>query len=441
MQALSDTEGHLGAPTVVAIEMGYGHLRPARSLANALGVGVFHADRAPLADEQEQKGWQTLRRVYETTSRISGTSRVAQAALDGLTSIPSLYPLRDLSARTPGVHLLEYAARRGLGSTMVSYLQERNSPLLTTFYSPAVFADYHGYDRIYCVVTDSDVNRVWAPFQPRTSKVHYFAPSGRVVRRLRAYGVPQDHIELTGFPLPHELLGGPDLPVLKNNLRRRIARLDSKGVFRRQFHEELQAAFGGVIEDGQPPHLAFAVGGSGAQAEMPDEFLPSLKPMLDAGQLRLTLVAGARHEVKEQFEQQLIRHGIRASADSPVHVLYEDDVDRYFARFDELLADVDILWTKPSEMTFYGGLGIALLLAPPVGRHEYYNRRWARENVAGVKQRDTEHAGEWLREWLSDGTLAMSAWAGYKRLPSLGLYRIVERLTSEGFPEHEHAAG
>ena len=40
-----------------------------------------------------------------------------------------------------------------------------------------------------------------------------------------------------------------------------------------------------------------------------------------------------------------------------------------------------MLWTKPSEMTFYAALGIPLILAPPLGAHERYNRRWALETA------------------------------------------------------------
>jgi hypothetical protein len=66
------------------------------------------------------------------------------------------------------------------------------------------------------------------------------------------------------------------------------------------------------------------------------------------------------------------------------------------------------------------------VLAPPVGVHERYNRRWAREGGAGLKQREARFAAEWLVDWLADGLLAGAAWAGYLHLPKLGLYRILE---------------
>ena len=40
-----------------------------------------------------------------------------------------------------------------------------------------------------------------------------------------------------------------------------------------------------------------------------------------------------------------------------------DDFDAYWHAFNGTLADVDVIWTKPSEMVFYAGLGIPLILA------------------------------------------------------------------------------
>jgi glycosyltransferase involved in cell wall biosynthesis len=414
----------------VAIDMGYGHLRPARSLASALGEPVLQADRPPLADAEEQRRWAALRRLYEGISRISGLPLIGpplRSVLNTATHIPHLHPFRDLSSPTLGVKLLERSGREGLGQTMVAYLQEQDMTLLATFYSPAVLADYHGYDRVFCIVTDSDVNRVWAPIAPATSKIHYFAPSGRVVRRLRSYGVPKQQIELTGFPLPHGLVGGLDAPVLRRNLAARLSRLDPLGTFRKQYRADLEA-FDPLPTPDAPPHLVFAVGGAGAQSELPQRFLPSLSETLKAGELRLTLVAGSRADVRKRFETQIAAARLESRIGINLAVLYEADTDRYFERMDSLLASTDVLWTKPSELVFYAGLGIPLLLSDPVGIHEVYNRRYARENGAALKQRDPDVIGERLRELLEDGHLATAAWAGYRRIPHRGLYEIQKRL-------------
>jgi hypothetical protein len=103
-------------------------------------------------------------------------------------------------------------------------------------------------------------------------------------------------------------------------------------------------------------------------------------------------------------------------------------LDAYFPRFNALLAETNVLWTKPSEMTFFSALGLPLILSWPVGVHERYNRRWAIENGPGLKQRDPAHASYWMREWLNDGTLAGAAWTGFVRMPKFGLYQILERV-------------
>jgi hypothetical protein len=120
------------------------------------------------------------------------------------------------------------------------------------------------------------------------------------------------------------------------------------------------------------------------------------------------------------------RAGMEGLLGDALTILRAPTFPEYYARFNALLAETDVLWTKPSELTFYGALGLPLVLAPPVGVHERYNRRWAREGGAGLKQREARFAGEWLMDWLADGLLAAAAWAGYMRLPKFGLERIVE---------------
>ncbi|HEY0782778.1 MAG TPA: hypothetical protein VGE98_10005, partial [Thermoanaerobaculia bacterium] len=58
-------------PLVASVEMGYGHLRAAHALADALATEVVHVDQPPLVDAEEQRLWRALRRLYEFTSRSS----------------------------------------------------------------------------------------------------------------------------------------------------------------------------------------------------------------------------------------------------------------------------------------------------------------------------------------------------------------------------------
>jgi hypothetical protein len=173
--------------------------------------------------------------------------------------------------------------------------------------------------------------------------------------------------------------------------------------------------------------VTFCVGGAGAQTEIAARFLPALRPEVEGGRLKVALVAGIRPDVRDRFRDLVARHGLEGS----VEVLFEPQVLAYFRAFNALLARTDVLWTKPSELTFFGALGLPLVLSRPVGVHEWYNRRWARESGAGLKQRDARYAAQWLREWLEDGILASAAWSGFTRLPKFGLYRIA-KLVQEG---------
>src|SRR5579864_4322220 len=191
-----------GQPIVAAVEMGYGHLRAAQALASALGTTVLHADRPPLAGEEEVRLWRSGRRLYEATARASQLPLVGaplRALLDSLTSIPHLYPKRDLSAPTLQALSLDRLVRKGLGAGLVERLKETGAALLTTYFATAVLADAHGCAPVYCVVTDVDLNRVWVPKNPRRSRIVFLTPTRRALKRLRAYGVRRSQIELTGF--------------------------------------------------------------------------------------------------------------------------------------------------------------------------------------------------------------------------------------------------
>lgn len=425
------------SPEVVSVEMGYGHLRAALPLIDALGGTLLYADEPPLCDPEEQRLWGYLRRAHELLSKptqlTSWLGIDPTQWMDRLTNIPPLYAQRDQTHPNAGTRALDFLITRGLGRGLVEHLQATGVPLVTTFYAPAIVADRAGIDRIYCVVTDADINRVWAPKRGQHSRIRYFAPSPRVIRRLQAYGVPRDRITMTGFPLPVELLGGRDLGVLRKNLARRLVRLDPCGVFRELFRYDVEHEFGQLPadEEGARPRLLFAVGGAGAQAEMAFEFLPSLRDAIVAGHLEVTLVAGIRSEVVETFTQAIERAGLGSHLERGVSILHAPTFEGYYRRFNEALADTDILWTKPSELSFYAGLGIPLVLAKPVGSHERFNRRWLRDQGVALKQRALKHTIGWLDEWLNDGTLAAAAWSGFVRLPKDGTYQIVARIQAE----------
>ncbi len=433
--------------TVVAIDMGYGHLRPAHAVAEALGVPVLEVDRAPLAKDKDQKLWSYVRHYYEWASRASqlkGVGWPIRNLLERATEINDLYAQRDQSKPTMGVRLLSLLIDRGLGSGLVDYLRERNLTLVTTFFMPAIAADRLGYDKIFCIVTDSDINRVWAPLLAHRTKIRYLVPTQRARRRLRAYGVPESQIHVTGFPLPHALVGGAGMTAVRANLAPRLVRLDPSGRFREDLKHAISQFLGPlpVLTRGESvPLLTFAVGGAGAQVGLVRDFLPSLGDLLLSGRLRLALVAGLRRQVADELEACVRRAGLedQLEAQGAIRILYQPTFTGYLQELNRLLARTDILWTKPSEMTFYAGLGIPIIFSSPVGTHEQFNRRWAREEGAGLKQRDVKHAGEWLKDWLQDGILASAAWNGFTRLPTFGLYQVLEQVSKAAAEAHGSA--
>jgi hypothetical protein len=410
--------------SLVAIDMGYGHLRAAQPLADLLHTPLHELDRPPMCDDRDIRSWARTRFFHEGLSRACQWPVVGApflAVMDGYTYIPPLDEGVDLSRPELGVRGLRRLIDRGLGARMVEQLRESGATLLTTFFAPAIIADAAGLPA-YCVVTDADCHRVWVPRDPGATRIRYLAPSQRVVRRLRAYGVPDENVRLTGFPLPLELLGGPDLPALRTALAARLSRLDPLRRFRGAHAAELAAQLpptpAGAAD--APPLIVFAVGGAGAQLPLAHQLVKALAPALRADRLRLALIAGTRRRVADAFSRYASELGLYRG----LEVVFEPEWLPYYRRFNELLARADVLWTKPSEMTFYGALGLPLVLAPPVGSHERYNARWAQENGAGLPQQDVARAASWLREWLDDGVLARAAWAGFRNLPARGVYEI-----------------
>jgi hypothetical protein len=426
-------------PIVAAVDMGYGHLRAAAPIAAALGTSVVQVDRPPVTGPAEERLWRRARAGYERVSRLSQLPWIGlpmRQLLDSATDIPRLHPYRDLSRPTQGVGMLERLLARGLCDGVVAGARASGEPLVTTFYAPAIAADRAGLPRVFCVATDSDLNRIWAPSVPGATGIEYLVPTQRAGRRLRAYGVPEARIRFTGFPLPDELVGGRSFTTLRRNLAARLVRLDPTGEFRRSMPDELTHFLGSLPpeEEGAPPLLTFAVGGAGAQVDLAEAFLPGLRPAIEEGRLRIALVAGMRPEVEARFREAV--HGARLEPrlGAGIDLLTAPTFEEYYARFNALLARTDLLWTKPSELTFYAALGLPLVLAPPVGVHEWYNRRWARDAGAGLKQRDAGAAADWIHDWLADGLLAAAAWSGYTRLPKLGLYRILDAVRGASEP-------
>lgn len=431
---------------VVDVNMGYGHSRAAHALRDLSGGHVISANDYRGIPAEDRRVWRESRRVYEAISRMKPLPVVGPLlfeALDRFQEIPSFYPRRDLSE--PNVQLKQMyrlIEKKQWGKHLIDQLAKDPVPLVTTFFAPAFFADHYDYPgEIYCVTTDADISRAWASLDPKSSRIKYFASNGRVVERLKLYGVPAEHIFLTGFPMPKELIGGPRSGALKDLLAARLRNLDPNGIFHARYQRTLRAELGpdrARMSDAKHPlTLTYSVGGAGAQRQLGTQILSSLRRKISRHEVRLNLVAGTRPDVAKYYTRAAIDLGLRKEIGEWINIPTFASRNEYFAAFNDVLATTDVLWTKPSELSFYTGLGIAVVMAPPIGSQEEFNRVWLQYMGGGVTQNDPTYADEWLFDWIDSGGMARMAWNGYIEAPTHGTYRIEDIVL--GRPSEIHA--
>lgn len=418
---------------IVAADMGLGHQRAAFPLQSLGGGRVITAGAPEFSSLKENQLWRRMRNAYEGISRINRLPVVGGFffnLMDRIQEISPYYPFRDLSHATLQVKYLSSLVRKGLGATLLDIIAPSGLPMVSTFFATAMAANHRQYPN-YLVVTDTDINRVWVAENPLQSNIRYCVPCRRALRRLKEYGVPDSHIYLTGFPLPKENLGSPDLEVLKLDLAQRMIYLDPKRHFwdlHRVEAEYYLSAENCVKRSNRILTLTFAVGGAGAQKEIGRDILKSLKKRILDRQIRLNLVAGIRPEVQQYFAACIKELDLEDQKGLGVNILSAPNLEKYFQRFNRVLRTTDILWTKPSELSFYSGLGIPIIMGPPLGSQEHYNTKWLMEIRAGIPQEDPSLCAEWLFDLLNEGRLAQSAWDGFLNARKCGTYKIEEIL-------------
>jgi len=416
---------------VVTVDMGLGHQRASYPLGHLAEEQVITVGSSTASDPEEKKLWDRLRNAYEFLSRVRTTPIIGKplfSVRDALQRIPSFYPIRDMSSPSYQVRLVSRYIDKGLCAGMLQRIKAKPLPLLTSYFAPALAADKAGLSRIYCIICDAEISRAWVAENPRRSHVHYLAPCGRAVMRLKSYGVPDERIFLTGFPFPLEVLGNKDLDLLRADMGQRLFYLDPSERFW-PLHGRNVVHFLGRqncrFKKARCLPITFAVGGAGAQREIGRQIVKSLRERIRKGEIAVNLVAGVREEIREYFQHVKEEYGPRSQN---LRVIHAADKAGYFHQFSEVIRGTDILWTKPSELSFYCGLGIPIVLAPPIGAQELFNQRWLMEVQAGIPQEDPEYAGEWLLDLWREGRLAESAWDGFLKARKYGTYKIQEIL-------------
>ncbi len=407
---------------VVTVDMGYGHQRTAYPLRQlAFNHGVINANSYQGIPKKDRQIWQKAKAGYEFISafgRVPVIGKLAFNFFDRIQEILTFYPKRDLSRPNFQLKQTLFPIKKGWGRHLINTLGKDPLPLIGTFFTVVFMAEHFHYPgKIYCVVCDTDISRTWAPLKPRLSRIKYFAPTQRVVERLKLYGVKPENIFFTGYPLPLENIGGEKMEILKEDLKHRLLNLDPQKVYFKNYRELIETKLGKLPrKSNHPLTMMFAVGGAGAQKEIGVRIAQTLSKKIKSKDIRLILVAGIRPKVKEYFAER--------TKGLPVEILFADDMETYFRKFNESLRKTDILWTKPSELSFYAGLGLPVIIAPPIGSQEQFNQRWLLNSGFGFLQGNPNYVNQWLFDWLKAGFLAEAAMEGFVEVKKLGVLNI-----------------
>jgi len=413
---------------VISVDMGYGHQRAAYPLKDIAFERIITANSDKIVTEKEKRQWNLFQFYYEGLSKLRSLpvfGEILWKIYDSFQSISPYYPFRRLSKPNLGSIFMHSLINKNFLKSIVDYTGKEDIPFVSTFFAPAIAAAHAKRKDVYCVVTDTDINRIWAPEKPGEDRLCYFAPTEHSTKRLAEYGIPKEDIFFTGFPLPKENTG-PGMEILKHDLGERMPNLDPKKIYTSRYRETIKKVLGDDYrtKSSHPLTLTFAVGGAGAQKEIAGKFLRSLRKRIKSHELRVNLVAGTRLEINQYFIEAVHAAGLGHEIGKYINILCELDKKSHFEKFNQLLHETDILWTKPSELSFYTALGLPIVIAPTLGAHEMMNQKWLETMGTGFPQENPEYADEWLFEWLDKGILAEAAWEGFNEAPKYGTYNI-----------------
>jgi hypothetical protein len=414
---------------IVTVDMGYGHQRAAYPLRKIAFEKVITANSDKIVVDAERKQWRKFQGFYEFVSRLRSFPLIGKyiwKIYDKFQEVSPFYPFRDLSKPNISAIFLHRMLKKNFMHSVIEYMRKEKLPLVSTFFVPAIAAAYFGFEDVYCVVTDSDINRVWVPMNPKKYKIIYLTPTEQSKRRLIQYGVLEENIFYTGFPLPEENIG-KNLGILKKDLIERIKILDPNKIFVNKYKETIKKHLGNCCsgKGSRPLTLTFAVGGAGAQKEVGAQLLRSLKEKIKHHKIRVNLAIGMRLELRYYFLKLIDELKLTDEIGDHINLLFALEKKTYFERFNALLHTTDIFWAKPSELSFYTALGLPFVIAPPIGSHEGFNKKWLLQIGSGVEQEDPRYVDQWLFDWIEKGILAELAWNGFMDAPLYGTENIM----------------
>jgi hypothetical protein len=395
---------------LVGADMGYGHQRTAFPLKDfAYKREIINANNYKGISRKDRKIWTTAKKSYEFISKAKKIPIIGNllfGMFDETQKIHKFYPKRDLSQPNSTLKQNFFIIKNfKWGRHLIEKLSKKPLLMINTFFVSAFMAEVFNYSKeIFCVICDADISRTWASLHSKSSKIKYFAPTERVVERLKLYGVKSENIFFTGYPLPLENIGNKNLNVLK--IKKYIGKIPKKSDH--------------ILT------IMFAVGGAGLQKEIAMELVKSFAHRIKGKEIRIILSAGTKQDVKDYFVKEI--NGLNLK---DVDIIFNKDIQNYFRDFNKTLRTTDILYTKPSELSFYTGLGIPIIMAPCVGSQEEFNKKWLVKIGSGMPQENPKYANQWIMDLLDSGWFARAAMQGFIKAENLGTYNIIDMLLNK----------
>ncbi|MCX6155553.1 MAG: hypothetical protein NT007_15480 [Candidatus Kapabacteria bacterium] len=427
---------------IVTIKMGFGHLRAVFPLRHLANQQILIEGSNEFTSKSEVKRWQNIEKFYYFLSKAQQVPFLGKYALNLLHSIqfiPSFHNKRNLEKPNLAVKYVSFLiSNYGLGKSIVNRVKTENLPVIHAYFATALAVDKNcpTTPDNYILICDSDLHRVWVAANPAQSKIKYLVPGNHAKNRLMKYGVPEERIFVTGFPLPKDNIG-ENQSVLKQDLWDRLLRLDPKRKFFALSGDHVNQYLQRILNDDLPitgdgiPTVMLAIGGSGVYSEWTKPVLKSLQNKIRERKLKFIISIGTNEHIFTEVSKYIHELQLEDICDNGIELIFSQDIYTYFEKFNKALRNTDILWTKPSELSFYVALGIPILIMPPVGTHEECNGQWLKKIHAGIEQPGSlEFTNEWLFELIENGNFADIAFNGYLKARKFGTYKIEELLAT-----------
>ncbi|MFP4556183.1 MAG: hypothetical protein ACLFNU_04860 [Bacteroidales bacterium] len=386
-------------------EMGLGHLRALKPFEELFKRRIHILGQDKYSSQRERFLWRTTLRTYEWFSKAKQIPIIGTAIFSIL---DKLLEINESNSKSKGnniafqVKILGTFINQGACKELKIKCETQSyRTILTSFYAPVHFAAKKLKEQtVFCQICDTDISRVWVPQNPKAENIQYFAPCAEVVERLKAYGVCLSKIHLVGFPLPIELVGGKGQEIAIDNYTKRLSFLQETRKF----------------SSSTPLRITYVIGGAGAMVGLAKRIAKGLKQEILNGSVVLTIVPNPKKRTISRFIAFKKNHFNNSEG---LHILNTHNYEEYFKRFSSIIVSTHLLWTKPSELTFYSSLGIPIIMAPPLGAQEIANREWLIKNNIAIDQANPETCKDWLLDLLESGLLwpmAKNGWVQGRRI-------------------------